>query len=627
MKEKMISAADFLKEKSGYILAILALRIPALLVLRLDLLSVFGWRKGLMGLFWNSAFTVLWIYVFMIISFVVLPKRIGKIFYGIVSTVFIIFSFCQYVYSKMFDKFFWIKSIMLADEGADYFGTALSYIDAKAIIFTLVSIICLVFALKNWGEESRYSKRWRAVALIFPVIGIVLLRTILLSDYFCESRREHFSWLEPGIIYENFDDVNKSYYVSGYHHTALRDLYHTVFERKTDERNLADFEAVEKYFEEKASVQNKENTYTGLFKDKNLIVIMMEGIDTWMVNEKYTPTICYMMENGINFTNYHAPTFGTGPTFNSEFAFNTGFFNPISSVSAVDFNGNTYPFTAARLFEEAGYAVNSWHFNDPEFYNRNTMHEMFGFEKYNSFSDLYTTEPEVSADSNVLKNENIYEQMVKNKPFFNFIITYSAHVPYMSEDVKKNVAKKNHPELIDADMDVETNNILVLAADTDDFFKQLLEKLEKDGIMEDTIIMAYTDHYTYMFSDQEKLKNEYKKDEIIYHVPAFIYSKDIESAKITKPAMTIDLLPTLINLFDLSREGKYLGNDIFAPENTGFVCFEDNSWLDDKMYYTPSGENSEEEDTEHIQKQSAKAAELLKINDIMVSGDYFKEAK
>ena len=88
MKEKMISAADFLKEKSGYILAILALRIPALLVLRLDLLSVFGWRKGLMGLFWNSAFTVLWIYVFMIISFVVLPKRIGKIFYGIVSTVF-----------------------------------------------------------------------------------------------------------------------------------------------------------------------------------------------------------------------------------------------------------------------------------------------------------------------------------------------------------------------------------------------------------------------------------------------------------------------------------------------------------------------------------------------------------
>ena len=68
--------------------------------------------------------------------------------------------------------------------------------------------------------------------------------------------------------------------------------------------------------------------------------------------------------------------------------------------------------------------------------------------------------------------------------------------------------------------------------------------------------------------------DEWKGDTLSYTVPAFIYSKSIEPTEVNKPMMTIDWAPTLANLFGLDSAGKYVGNDILAPENGGFAYFE-----------------------------------------------------
>ncbi|MBR5614202.1 MAG: sulfatase-like hydrolase/transferase [Clostridia bacterium] len=615
---KLIMVKRFLKKNLCYIFAILAMLLPVLLVYQYDLFSVFGERKGLVAVASFGMFTAFWIIFFMVASFVILPDKMGRIFYTIITTLFIIISFCQYVYFQIFSKFFWFKSIVLADEGANYLDIVFSHIDFKLISFTIISIVCFIIAVIKW-KPIKISISSKLVFLLLPIVGIFSVRAVLLSDYFCESKMEHFSWLEPGVIYNNFTDVNKTFYVCGLYQTTFRDVYAIVFDSEKEKKDF-DYEKVNTYFSKKG--QTHTNTYTDIFKGKNVIAIMLESIDTWMVDEKSTPTICYMMKNGINFTNYYSPTFGTGHTFNSEFAFNTGYFNPPSSITAVNFQENTYKYSIANLFKNEGYCVNSWHFNSPEFYNRNIMHKQFGFEKYNSFAELSTSEKKVVADSNVLKNEEIYQKMIEKQPFFNFIITYSGHIPYVGESVKLSVAKSNHPELIDTSMDKETNNCQLLAADTDDFLKQLLEKLEKDNLLNDTVIVAYTDHYTYSFSDQEKLK-EYKGDDLVYRVPAFIYSKGIQCKQIDKPVMTIDLLPTLINMFGLSREGKYIGNDIMAPENSGFVYFEDGSWIDNSMYYIPNGAELNYEKDIYIKQQNKRVKESMEITEIVVSGDFF----
>ncbi len=48
----------------------------------------------------------------------------------------------------------------------------------------------------------------------------------------------------------------------------------------------------------------EQNSYTGIFKGKNVIFLQLEGIDNWLITEKDTPTLYKMMNNSINFLSY-----------------------------------------------------------------------------------------------------------------------------------------------------------------------------------------------------------------------------------------------------------------------------------------------------------------------------------
>jgi len=97
-------------------------------------------------------FTLGWSAFFIGICVFLMSKKWGKITFTIISMLFIILSFCEYVYFNIFGQFFWIKSIMLASEGADYIDHAINEIDARLIIFALVEIFFLVMSLVHWKK-------------------------------------------------------------------------------------------------------------------------------------------------------------------------------------------------------------------------------------------------------------------------------------------------------------------------------------------------------------------------------------------------------------------------------------------------------------------------------------------
>ncbi len=606
---------DFLKKYYFLIFGVVTLILPDLVLRSLLQPGTFTERYVEVA---EMAFTLTWIFIIIFLCVFLLPRRIGKVLFAIISGFFIIFSFSQYIYYKIFDQFFWLKSVTLAGEGAAYFIYAIKLIDAKLILYTLFTITSLVVVMVKWKSFS--SRKFFPILLV-PVAVLVLTHMCMQPEFHKESTDGWDTWRKPSLVYQKFNDINKSFEIAGLYQFTYLDIYTTVFPNENyDDEGFA---KVNEYFALKG--EPTINKYTGLFEGKNVIAVMMESIDTWMIDKKNTPTLYKMMKDGIHFTNYNAPFFGAGFTFGSEFAFNTGFFTPVSAVSASNFSNNSFPYALARLFKEKGYAVNSFHFNNSEFYNRGIMHKSFGYEKYNCFASFGLEGTEAELDSNILRNDEIYNKMTAKSPFFNFIITYSAHLPYAGEDAKLLLAKEYRPDLINEEINPEKNNIEILAADTDEFFRQLLERLEADGLLEDTVIVAYTDHFAYGVSDVELL-NEWKGDELSYKVPAFIYAKGITSMKVSKPMMTIDWAPTLVNLFGLNRAGRYIGNDILDPDHAGFVYFETWEWLDDKMYYT----NSEEvpsEDIVYIQKQNQRVKESIEINDIVVLGDYYKNDK
>lgn len=622
MKASVKRFLAFLNNHYFCIFAVMTLLLPDLLLRYLVWPKVYDeFFATIVPLLFNLA----WISLIFYGLLVFLPKNWGRLLFVVISGVFIFFSLAQYIYFQIFEQFFRIESIGLAGEGGDYLSYALSYMDGKLIFCTVLSILCLVVTAIKWKRPQHAGKLAKLFILI-PVLSIFLLHLFMQPELFDESQDDWDSWSKPRVIYKEFNDANKSLDIAGLYHFAARDFFKTYLTGGNYEKE--DFETVDQYFAERKT-EYTENQYTGLLKEKNVIAVMLEGIDDWMIDDKYTPVMRYMMRNGINFANHYAPTFGTGYTLGSEFCFNTGYYTPTSSVSAVNFASNEYPYALPQLFKKAGYSANSFHYNNSEFYNRGIMHKSLGFEKYHSFMDYGLPDYVAQADSNILKNVQIYNDMVKTQPFFSFVITYSGHIPYTFDDAKLALAKANHPDLVDPSMDPETNACLLLARDTDDFFRQLLERLDNDGLLENTAIIVYTDHYAYGFSDQEKLLQysiEAGSDNM-YRVPAFIYSPGITPTNITKPSHTADLLPTIINLFGLENNHCYIGNDILWDKNTGFAYFGNLSWIDSTISHTPTGQEVPPEILEQVQKGNARVRESLKLNDVVITGNYFKHRK
>lgn len=567
----------------------------------------------------STFFTIGWVMFFVVLCTLVLPKIIGKIIFSIITICFSVLSLAECIYYKIFEQFFWLRGIGLAGEGIDYLDYAIKLIEPWMIIYLVASFVFMLAALFTWWSP-KLNKKSRIFLLVIPVIILLTTHVCMQPELHGDSADEWDVWRKPRIVYKNYNDVNKSLEISGVYQFSYLNLYTTLLPKghnlSKDDRYMAD-----EYFTLKG--EPSENAYSGVLKGKNVIAVMMESMDTWMIDKETTPTLHKMMKNGINFTNYNAPFFGIGFTFSSEFAFNTGFFTPVSANSASNFSKNTFPYSLARLFKEAGYETNSFHFNSPEFYNRGIMHKSFGYEKYHSAADFGMNGVEAELDSNLIKNDDFYKKMTEKTPFFNFFITYSAHLPYQGESAKLDLAREYRPDLINEREDTEKNNAKILAADTDEFFRILLERLEADGLLDDTVIVAYTDHFAYGVSSEEKLE-KWKGDTISYCVPAFIYSPGLKAKKVSKPMMTIDWAPTLANLFDLSKEARYLGNDVLDPETEGLAYFETGAWMDENMHYIPTEEPPKAEDLIYIQQQTQRVKKSMQINDIVILGDYYK---
>jgi len=140
---------------------------------------------------------------------------------------------------------------------------------------------------------------------------------------------------------------------------------------------------------------------------------------------------------------------------------------------------------------------------------------------------------------------------------------------------------KNH-DRVDAayplgGLDSEIVNYMEKLVEFDNMLGLIMEELEANGELDNTIFAIYPDHFPYMmntntyldFIDVEKDSHEIMRQELI------IYATDMDGDIISKPGSTIDIAPTLLNMLDSSLEFKYfLGTDLLSDEDN-FVLFSD----------------------------------------------------
>ena len=159
--------------------------------------------------------------------------------------------------------------------------------------------------------------------------------------------------------------------------------------------------------------------------------------------------------------------------------------------------------------------------------------------------------------------------------------------------------------------------------ETDAFIGELIDRLRADGQLEDTVLLFYSDHYGKYMTDLEFLK-EIKgvgdSETELYHTPCFLYSADQAPQTIEKYTSTVDLVPTLVNLFNLDADRRYyIGDDIFGDQG-GVVIFPNYAWYDGDIYYSADYDG---EITQYIQDTCAAVKARLDASYDTLKSDYF----
>ena len=585
-------------------------------------------------------FSTTWIMLFIGIS-VKTKNIIGKSFYILVSSLFALLFFVNGVYYSIMSNFFNFTLLESASEGMAYSLDALKNCNPLVYIAFFTIPISIFFGIKYFPKRDKNDYQGLLHILILFVI-LHLITPLLLGR--AHTDLTWSSWRNARNIYNAYNDPNKSIKISGFFEFEIRDFYMT-FLKPEEQESKEDIDFLNNAM---AEVEKSINNYTGLFKDKNLIIVQFEGMDDWIVNAETTPVIYRMMNEGINFTNHFSFYNGGGSTFNSEFAINTGYVTPFSYMkNAYSFNKNNFPYSLAKLFKAQEYTVNAFHMNTGEYYSRRINYKNWGYDSYNSLKELGTyTGTRYELDRELILNEEFNKlEFPETGKFVDYIIAYSGHLPFTNiKGVCKqlynidNTIYDDEGNIIEAESTEsdESEEIILMSEEecirrqnleTDYMMELLLENLREKGLLDSTVIVGVTDHYLYTVEDQSIL-DKYKEtsNNLINRTPFFIWSNDLNSAKITKVNSQLDILPTLLNLFGIEyNPNSYVGSDILDPNYNGIVFFSDYSWYDGNAY-VDGGEviNGAYISEEDLENKNYRVSVLTRKNDLVLKYNYFK---
>ena len=169
----------------------------------------------------------------------------------------------------------------------------------------------------------------------------------------------------------------------------------------------------------------------------------------------------------------------------------------------------------------------------------------------------------------------------EDEPFMAWLTTVSAHQPYDSSSV---LGDKYFSLFDNTDYTDTLKRYMSKLKVTDDALGRLLDILEAKGILEDTVIVLYGDHYPYGLVDSDvQAAVDFDVEEFyeIEQTPFVIYNSELEPKVFTEKTSYMNILPTLANLFNLDYDPRfYLGEDLFSEDFSDRVVFADSSWED-----------------------------------------------
>ncbi len=500
----------------------------------------------------------------------------------------------------------------------------LSFLGKFYFIFIPFILLVLYYIFLDKYTERKFNKKFvlkshikyepgiRIISTVLVLFGISLVYHETLTAKFMQnslqtvSNEELFSYPSvPSLVINEFG-------VIGFGFLDIKSLYvdqpnNYVFEEIDD--NIG-FDVTDRTFDDtlwKKLINSEDNTilnninnylinntitdyneYTMMFEGKNLIVIMMESVNEIFINPDLYPNFYKMYSEGISFSNNYSPR-NSCATGNNEFSAMTGLYSIQNNCTANIYRDNTYETAIFNLFKNAGYKTSSMHDYTEYYYYRNTIHTNMGSDAYYGVEDLgipyYNEYKNWASDEDFMDVAMDITLKDTSNPFMLWLTTVSSHQPYNQSSVE---GDKYLSITEDTDYPNDLRRYMSKLKTLDNALGILLDRLEGAGILDDTVIVMFGDHYPYGLKDTvinqvlDYDLNDYERE----RTPLVIYNSKIEPLVVDKYTSYVNLTPTIANMFGLDYDPRlYMGSDVFDEDYWNLVVFADGSWKNDLVYY------------------------------------------
>ena len=548
----------------------------------------------------------------------------------ILCAIYTLYLVAQKTYYKGFGSYFCISTAKeLSSEVAGQGAAINELFDMKDIFpFLILLLILVAFLIIRYCFKMKTKYKWyvHLSSLLCFLLSFISINSMIKQINSTNTNDNFQIYHTDFYLYDTVSNPKSFVDNLGLLTFEFRDLQSLIDNKKNTKLYK---EKIDEFFYNKNLIK-KSNDYTGLFKDKSLLIIQAESLNNFGINEELTPTLYKMINDSIQITNFDTPLL-IGSTSDSEFMVNTSFIPEADGYSVCyQYVDNTYPLTLGNLFKNSGYRTNAFHNNFGEYYNRFTTFDNYGYE----FFDSYGLGIESETNDGLVSEQIGWIDAEKEK-FVSLWISYSGHQPYGLEDVGVNKEDVETIKTLYPNLNDDYVSYLAKTMDFDKAVEQFLNVMEWMGRIDDVVVVIYGDHVAKGLD----LSRDTNFDEVfgmnsddnpsIVYTPMFIYANGMEHQVIDKYCTALDILPTLMNLWDIDYNYEYaFGHDILDDEYRGF-CFDANGnyWNNDFYFnstnnaittYNGYSEDSAREIVSDFNKKREICKEILKI-------DYFKK--
>ena len=213
-----------------------------------------------------------------------------------------------------------------------------------------------------------------------------------------------------------------------------------------------------------------------------------------------------------------------------------------------------------------------------------------------------------------------------------YYMSISGHMEY---NFKTNDIAIKNKDLVDK-LDV-SNDIKAYFATQIEFDKSLellLNRLEENNLLDNTVIVIAPDHYPYGLptSEIDEYMNINDNYFDLYKNSLIIWNNgNYEDVVVNDYVSSLDILPTVLNLFGVDYDSRLLiGRDIFSSSEK-IVIFSDRSWITNKAKYNYLTKKviklDNNVDKEYIDSINKIVNDKISISKLIINSDYYKYLK